>query len=102
MDNDLTKDSKGQPWAKLSELREGHIIKLDDGFTCHKAGLTSLVKDSGGNLAFQCDEGFHSIAGQARRWRASSRHLWTTLEHFILKYKGHPFDDPSPPSHPTS
>lgn len=48
-----TCDTYGRPWAKLSGLREGDRIELDDGFTCHDAGIVELKRDDDG-LYFEC------------------------------------------------
>ena len=61
-----THDAQGRPYAKISELKAGDIIELDDGFTCAVAGQRVLKTTSRG-LAFDCDEGeaAHAIDGQA-------------------------------------
>lgn len=69
-----THDKTGRPWAKLSELKAGDKVELDNGFTCHARGVTRLGEDSGG-LFFRCNGDkekktppyrlTHHIAGQA-------------------------------------
>ena len=51
-------------WLKLNEARKGQIVKLDNGFTCHRAGRVILQKDGNG-IFFSCKEGKHYIDGQA-------------------------------------
>lgn len=57
-------DAKGLPYAKLSELRENEIVRLDEGFTCIGPGHVKLYKEAG-ELAFKCSAGHHFIRGQA-------------------------------------
>lgn len=71
-----THDLRGRPYAKLSELKAGDQVELDEGFTCHKAGFVTL-KDSIGFLYFECDEGEHCLQGQA-----------DDGEHLVGIYKG--------------
>lgn len=59
-----THDVNGRPYAKLSELRAGDYIELDEGFDCHGKGLAQLSKDDG-RLFFPCSEGHHYLDGQA-------------------------------------
>lgn len=58
-----THDANGIEWVKLSELRPGDVIRLDEGFTCHPPGLV-VVQGEIGNLSFNCDDGSHSLDGQ--------------------------------------
>jgi hypothetical protein len=65
MEKDMnTHDKNGNPWAKLSELKAGDTVQLDDGFTCVKAGYVTLEAVDG-MLCFHCAEGTHAICGQA-------------------------------------
>lgn len=50
-------------FAKLSELKAGDTIELDDGFTCAEAGEAKVVQRDGG-LCFRCGEGWHYLTGQ--------------------------------------
>ncbi len=61
-----THDKQGRAYAKLSELKAGDEIELDDGFTCASAGK-KIVKETPYGLAFDCSEGdgSHTISGQA-------------------------------------
>lgn len=60
-----THDKSGREYAKLSELKGGTMIELDEGFTCHKAGPVMVQGASGeGGLYFRCDAGLHFLDGQ--------------------------------------
>lgn len=59
------KDKQGREYLKLSEAKEGQIVELDDGFTCHEAGKVELKADVEGKLYFVCSEHMHMIDGQA-------------------------------------
>lgn len=48
---------------RLSDLIEGDIIVIDDGFTCAKAGEHRVYADDDG-LFFYCREGKHYLDGQ--------------------------------------
>ena len=66
MSVDLTTDTIGKPWAKLSELKPGDILIPDGGFTCMKEGARmKVVKDKDGSLFLPCNCGGHSLDGQA-------------------------------------
>lgn len=56
-------DKQGRPYAKLSELKAGDSIELDNGFTCAKSGVTTVQEDNLG-LYFTCSDGRHTLAGQ--------------------------------------
>ena len=43
------KDKQGIAYAKLSELEPGDLIRLDNGFTCHKSGEAYVRKDQKGH-----------------------------------------------------
>ncbi len=58
-----THDKAGRAYAKLSELKPGDKVELDDGFTCHPAGVVILYQRNG--LYFDCHEGGHNLLGQA-------------------------------------
>ncbi len=51
-------------WAKLSELKAGDKVILDNGFDCHEAAIVE-VKAHDDGLYFDCKEGRHYLAGQA-------------------------------------
>lgn len=58
-----TQDKSGKPWAKLSEVKKGDLLRLDGGFTCAK-GQIKISEDEVG-LWFPCSHGRHYIVGQA-------------------------------------
>lgn len=58
-------DASHRPYAKLSELKPGDEIELDDDFTCHKRGIVTIKARTDGVLYFNCDEGEHRLDGQA-------------------------------------
>lgn len=63
---DLTTDINGTPWAKLSELKPGHILIPDGGFTCMKEGVpVAVARDQAGALYVPCRSGGHTLDGQA-------------------------------------
>lgn len=57
-------DLQGRKYLKLANAKEGQIVELDDGFTCHCEGKVELLKDEHG-LYFLCEDGTHHIDGQA-------------------------------------
>lgn len=66
------KDINGRDYLKLADAKDGQLVELDDGFTCHAPGNVTLYKKehyvSGTvcwGLYFNCDEGEHYIDGQA-------------------------------------
>ena len=58
-------DLSGRAYAKLSELKAGDIIELDEGFTCQRPSKVKVFADERGILCFACDEGNHRLDGQA-------------------------------------
>lgn len=63
---DKTTDVAGRPWAKLSEVKPGHILIADGGFPCIKDGARLVVEQDGdGDLFVPCAEGPHLLDGQA-------------------------------------
>ena len=61
-----THDTSGRPYAKLSELRTGDCIELDESFDCHSPGIAIVFETKPGiRLYFVCKYGFHFIDGQA-------------------------------------
>ncbi len=58
-------DIKGRPYAKLSKLRPGQLIELNNGFTCTKARTCTIHLDKDNRLFFSCDDGLHYLDGQA-------------------------------------
>ena len=63
-----THDINGIEYARVDQLEPGMIVRLDDGFTCHKAGETIIYADDGdaSALYFRCSGpgGRHYIGGQ--------------------------------------
>ena len=58
-------DILGRPYAKLSELRVGDKVVVDDGFD-YMAPWSELqvFEDERGELAIVCNEGQHTLDGQ--------------------------------------
>lgn len=48
---------------KISDLKEGDRILLDDGFACHAMGIAEVFEDETG-LYFLCDAGKHYLDAQ--------------------------------------
>lgn len=48
---------------KLSDLKEGDRIMLDDGFTCHGMGIAEVYIDEYHGPYFLCDDGVHFLDG---------------------------------------
>lgn len=65
-----THDKNGRPWAKLSEVKDGNVIELGNGFSCRTAGK-ARVFSNGKDLYFDCAKGQHFLSGQAN----DSEHL---------------------------
>jgi hypothetical protein len=38
-------DIRGRPYARLESLNIGDMVELDDGFTCHAAGIVEVKYD---------------------------------------------------------
>lgn len=47
----------GREWARLSNLKAGDRVELDDGFTCGIAGKTLTVLQDEDGLFVPCDGG---------------------------------------------
>lgn len=58
-------DKQNRPYAKLSELKAGDHVELDNGFDCHVMGVATIHADDRGDLYFACHYGKHYIADQA-------------------------------------
>lgn len=54
----------GPDHLTLSDLVVGSNVMLDEGFTCHRSGVTQVVEHKG-FIGFWCDDGFHDFNGQA-------------------------------------
>lgn len=55
----------GEPYVKLSELKDNQVIELDSGFTCHRAGFARVHLDPHGRAFFYCEDGRHYLDEQA-------------------------------------
>lgn len=63
---DDTHDSRQREWAKLSELKQGDTVTVDDGFDCLRPWTQHQVwVDSSNDLFIKCDHGYHGLKGQA-------------------------------------
>lgn len=60
----ITKDLNGRKYLRLADAREGQMVELDDGFTCHCEGKVELLNNEHG-LYFLCEDGTHHIHDQA-------------------------------------
>lgn len=49
---------------KLSEIKAGDTVILDNGFYCRMGGKALIQATSYGELYFHCSEGRHYIDGQ--------------------------------------
>ena len=56
-------DVNGKPWLKETDIKLGKKIILDDGFTCHPGGKSTIQADEFGWF-FPCSHGNHYIDGQ--------------------------------------
>lgn len=58
-------DINGRPYAKLSELKPGSLVEVDDGFDCMKGADVLTVQGEIGSLFISClSEGGHTLDGQ--------------------------------------
>jgi hypothetical protein len=58
-------DINGRPYAKLSDLKPGSFVTVDDGFSCMLEGVVFEVKaDPKGSLYIDCSENGHTLDGQ--------------------------------------
>lgn len=59
-------DIHGRVYAKLSELKPGMIVSVDNGFDCMKGGDKFIVEAAtDGSLFIKCgSEGGHTLDGQ--------------------------------------
>ena len=49
---------------KLSDLKAGQTIYLDEAFTCRKPGAAVVLEDEKGALFIECEDGNHYLDGQ--------------------------------------
>jgi hypothetical protein len=57
-------DIQGRPWAKVSEVKNRSIVKMDDDFSCMMGGVNRIVQEDDGGLFVVCAEGHHYLNGQ--------------------------------------
>lgn len=58
-------DSRGRPYARLSQLKPGDKLEFDDGFTCIPDGATRKVRvGTADALYVTCRLGRHYLDGQ--------------------------------------
>lgn len=60
-----THDKNGRRYAKLSELKAGDMVEVDNGFTCMSPLQHYLVIDHQGELTVKCTCGHHALEAQA-------------------------------------
>lgn len=66
-----THSTDGREWAKLSDLKVGDKLTMDDGFDdgdgegCGISGKTLVVEQGEHGLFVPCGEGHHYLDGQA-------------------------------------
>ena len=51
---------------KLTDLKAGDVVELDDGFDCMLPGLATVQADGHGKLFVPCSAGKHFLDGQLR------------------------------------
>lgn len=56
-------DTQGREYLWYLDLKFLNQIEIDDGFTCHKAGMVA-VWNNHNRPYFLCDDGQHFIDGQ--------------------------------------
>jgi len=60
-----THDANGRAYAKLSQLKVGDKVQVDDGFTCLKPNSIKTVRVANGQgLHICCKAGHHMLEGQ--------------------------------------
>lgn len=62
----MTDEKTGRPWAKLSELQPGDVVRCYGDFTCGIANTERVVGRHHGNgeLFVTCSDGYHFLSGQ--------------------------------------
>lgn len=61
-----THDVHGHEYAKLSQIKPGIIVQVDNGFTCIGHWQKRIVEqDEDGRLWIKCKSGHHYLDGQA-------------------------------------
>ncbi len=59
------KDKQGREYAKLSDLKVGDTVQVDDGFTCMEPWSKKEVRQSSDGVLFvECSELEHCLDGQ--------------------------------------
>jgi len=67
----MTHDKQGRPWAKLSELKAGDVLRVaSNRFTCMTQGERKVVEVIAGECCVRCSHGMHYINNLAddSRW----------------------------------
>lgn len=59
-----THDIQNRPYARLSQLKPGDIVIVDDGFTCMTAWSEKEIRTGDCGLYIECEKGIHTIDGQ--------------------------------------
>ena len=75
-------DALGTPYARMSQMRAGLRIRIDDDMLCEsedgkrqeKAGIR-IVHGEPGNYWFQCCAGEHNLEGQLREEEGKGDYL---------------------------
>lgn len=57
-------DINGVEYAKLSETKEGDVLRCDEGFPCMKPAERIVSKRADGTLWVPCRSGMHDLDGQ--------------------------------------
>jgi hypothetical protein len=61
----MTTDTANRVYARLSELKVGDIVEVDDGFGCLSKGDQRQIKITvNGSLYIDCAIGQHTLIGQ--------------------------------------
>lgn len=59
------KDINGREYAKVSDVKVGHVVEVDGDFTCLAEGtLCTVYADAKGDKFINCVHGPHYLAGQ--------------------------------------
>lgn len=53
-----------RPWTKVSEIKIGSMVKMDDDFSCMMGGVNRIVQEDDQGLFVVCAEGHHYLDGQ--------------------------------------
>lgn len=69
-------DTKGKPWAQVSETKAGSILIPDGGFTCLEEAIAVIVREDARGLYVPCSDGRHGLDGQLSDDGAEYVGLW--------------------------